>query len=191
MSTTTNYGWTKPTVDGDADTWGTELNSSLDGIDTDLKAVSDDIATQIAAITGFVPSGAIVQFAMAVAPDGYLECDGRAISRTTYAALFALIATSYGAGDGSTTFNIPDLRGYFTRAWDHGRGIDVGRALGSVQADAFASHQHQLRAGNDNSGSTNPGHGGSGDFLVSSQSGLTGDTETRPKNISLMYCIKT
>ncbi len=58
-----------------------------------------------------VPTGAILAFSAATAPSGYLLCDGAAVSRTTYAALFALIGASYGAGDGSTTFNVPDLRG--------------------------------------------------------------------------------
>ncbi len=58
-----------------------------------------------------VPTGAILAFSAATAPAGYLLCDGAAVSRTTYAALFTLIGASYGAGDGSTTFNLPDLRG--------------------------------------------------------------------------------
>ncbi|WP_227518345.1 tail fiber protein [Alkanindiges hydrocarboniclasticus] len=75
-------------------------------------------------------------------PAGYLECAGQAVSRTTYAALFAIIGTSFGSGDGSTTFNIPDMRGEFARGWDHGRGIDTGRVLGSWQDEAFKSHSH-------------------------------------------------
>lgn len=63
--------------------------------------------------------------------------DGRALSRTTYASYFALVGVAYGAGDGSTTFNIPDLRGVVARGWDNGRGLDSGRAFGSYQADAI------------------------------------------------------
>jgi len=58
-----------------------------------------------------VPAGVIEAFAGSVAPSGYLFCDGSAVSRTTYAALFAAIGSGYGAGDGSTTFNLPDLQG--------------------------------------------------------------------------------
>jgi microcystin-dependent protein len=57
------------------------------------------------------PAGAITGYGALTAPSGWLLCDGTAVSRTTYAALFAAIAAGYGAGDGSTTFNLPDLRG--------------------------------------------------------------------------------
>lgn len=59
------------------------------------------------------PSGVIMQYAGSSAPTGYLICNGSAVSRTTYSNLFAVIGTTYGAGDGSTTFNLPDLRGRF------------------------------------------------------------------------------
>lgn len=58
-----------------------------------------------------IPTGTLHAFAGATAPLGYLLCDGTAVSRTTYASLYAVISTTYGAGDGSTTFNLPDLRG--------------------------------------------------------------------------------
>lgn len=60
-----------------------------------------------------IPAGAVFHFAMITPPDGYLECDGSAISRTQYTRLFNAIGTLYGSGDGSTTFNLPDLRGEF------------------------------------------------------------------------------
>lgn len=66
-------------------------------------------------------------------PEGTLYCDGSAISRTTYSALFTAISTIYGAGDGSTTFNIPDLRGYFIR----GAGGANSGAVGTAQGDAI------------------------------------------------------
>jgi microcystin-dependent protein len=58
-----------------------------------------------------VSTGTIIPYGAATAPTGYLLCDGSAISRTTYSALFAIISTTYGVGDGSTTFNLPDLQG--------------------------------------------------------------------------------
>lgn len=76
------------------------------------------------------------------APPGWLPCDGRALSRTVYASLFAAIGITYGAGDGSTTFNVPDDRGEFLRGADMGRGIDAGRVLGSLQTGQNASHTH-------------------------------------------------
>jgi len=56
-----------------------------------------------------IPTGTITPWSQATAPSGFLECNGAAVSRTTYAALFAVVGTTYGVGDGSTTFNIPDL----------------------------------------------------------------------------------
>lgn len=58
-----------------------------------------------------VPSGSITMFAAAAAPDGWLLCQGQAVSREDYSVLFGIIGTAYGVGDGSTTFNLPDLRG--------------------------------------------------------------------------------
>ena len=67
-----------------------------------------------------VPTGTVLDFASAAPPAGFLLCDGSAVSRTTYAALFAVIATTFGAGDGSTTFNLPDARGRVTAGYDAG-----------------------------------------------------------------------
>jgi phage-related tail fiber protein len=86
--------------------------------------------------------GMVAHFAMPTPPDGWLKRNGAAVSRTTYAALFAKIGTAWGAGDGSTTFNLPDARGYFDRAWDDSRGIDTGRAFASNQAPQNQSHTH-------------------------------------------------
>jgi len=84
------------------------------------------------AISG-TPAGVVMYFAANAAPTGYLKANGAAISRTTYLDLFTAIGTTFGAGDGSTTFNVPDLRGEFPRGWDDGRGVDSGRAFGSAQ----------------------------------------------------------
>lgn len=80
---------------------GTSLNSSTNPI------------VDKAGLSQAFPSGFLSMFAGSAAPSGWLICDGSAISRTTYANLFAVIASTYGAGDGSTTFNIPDLRSRF------------------------------------------------------------------------------
>lgn len=73
----------------------------------------DDLATKsyVDSVTSSTPPGVVEMYAGATAPSGYLLCDGTAVSRTTYAALFAVIGTTYGAGDGSTTFNLPNLKG--------------------------------------------------------------------------------
>jgi microcystin-dependent protein len=80
-----------------------------------------------------LPAGSVIFAAQSTAPSGYLKANGSAISRTTYATLFAAIGTTFGAGDGSTTFNVPDLRGEFLRGFDDGRGADSGRTFGSTQ----------------------------------------------------------
>ena len=102
--------------------------------------------------------GALIIWPTATPPAGYLECDGAALSRTTYAALYAVLGTTYGKGAGtaaSTTFRLPDLRGEFIRGWDHGRGVDPDRAartnrgdgttgdnVGTKQTQATKSHRH-------------------------------------------------
>jgi len=126
-----------------------------------------------------------------------VKADGSAISRTEYTDLFSAIGTLYGTGDGSTAFNVPDLRGEFIRGYDDGRGVDSDRTLGSSQEDEFKSHSHDLykylvqyasSSNVDNvagwcdhsQGNTT---GESGTFA-------TGGTETRPRNIALLACIK-
>ncbi len=79
------------------------------------------------------PAGMVNYFANVTAPNGYLECNGQAVNRTQYAELFTAIGVVYGAGDGTTTFNLPELRGEFVRGWDNGRGVDAGRAIGTWQ----------------------------------------------------------
>jgi microcystin-dependent protein len=92
-------------------------------------------------------AGMVAMFAMAAPPSGWLRANGAAVSRTVYADLFNRIGGLYGAGDGVTTFNLPDLRGEFMRGWDNGRGVDAGRAMGSGQDSQNLSHDHQATAG--------------------------------------------
>jgi microcystin-dependent protein len=101
----------------------------------------------------FVPSGMVMPFAGSSAPAGWLKANGAVVSRTTYAALFATIGTIYGAGDGSTTFSLPDMRGMSVRGWaDNRPDVDAGRVLGSYQADALAYHSHTFSATTSNGG---------------------------------------
>ena len=104
--------------------------------DTYSKAETD------ALLVTAVPAGTVIHVAMNTAPAGYLKANGALVSRTTFATLFAAIGTTFGAGDGSTTFALPDLRGEFLRGWDDGRAVDSGRGIGTAQGDAFGSHSH-------------------------------------------------
>lgn len=149
--------------------------------------------------------GAVVAFAMPTPPVGWVICNGAALSRTTYAALFARIGTTYGAGDGSTTFNVPDVRGKVVRAADLGSGVDPSRVFGSDQMDAFPDHGH-INTVHSAYGASSAGSGG--EFLGAGAPGalqvsgrvlgavaLTGGSirtanETRMKNIALLVCIK-
>jgi len=146
-----------------------------------------------------IPTGQIIHVATSTAPTGYLKCDGTAINRTTYAALFAAIGVTFGVGNGSTTFNVPDLRGEFIRGWDDGRGVDSGRTFGSSQTHQFQNHIHpvcntatdNLNSGTfvksftylDPSSTTAP-------FSVGNPSSGNVGSETRPRNIALLACIK-
>ena len=141
-----------------------------------------------------IPASTVIYVAQSTAPTGYLKANGAAISRTTYADLFAAIGTTFGSGNGSTTFNVPDLRGEFIRAWDDARGVDSGRSFGSAQADEFESHNHTFyTSGSTGSYSNNfdvdsPVSGNSLSFPKTVTD--TGGTETRPRNIALLACIK-
>ncbi len=147
------------------------------------------------------PTGSVIAFAGQVAPAGWLLCQGQAVSRTTYADLFAIIGTTYGVGDNTTTFNLPDLRGEFVRGWDAGRGIDTGRVFGSTQTDALQGHGHQLLYGANALGGT--GTAGRVDTGTTARSNavttlenLTGfgtvrvASETRPRSVAMQYIIK-
>lgn len=142
-----------------------------------------------AALGAELEAGAMMPYARNTAPSGWLKANGALISRTTYAALFAAIGTTFGVGDGSTTFAVPDMRGEFLRGWDDGRGIDAGRVFGSAQTDAFKSHTHSwdlaIATAGASGGAVNVVVGGS-----TAPNGFTGGTETRPRNIAHLVCIK-
>lgn len=151
-----------------------------------------------------LPAGIILDWPTETAPAGWLECDGTAVSRTTYANLFAAIGVMFGNGDGATTFNLPDLRGKFRRGWAHGSTADPDRAartnrgdgttgdhVGTKQADDFKSHLHTYYRLNQTPGLGNPGTQGYAINDQSTDTGTTGGSETRPINVYFMTIIKT
>lgn len=157
-------------------------------------ANSASTAAAIAAVSTGIPSGTVAHFAMSSAPTGWVKANGSALSRTAYADLFSAIGTTFGAGDGSTTFNVPDLRGEFLRGLDDGRGIDLGRTLGSAQENTIQSHNHPIvTVGTPGSGSSTGMSSISNGSLVGTVTmyiSANGSSETRPRNVSLLACIK-
>lgn len=154
-----------------------------------LKPIRDQIAAA-------VPPGTRASFAMDAAPAGYLIEDGSAVSRAEYADLFAAIGTTWGAGDGSTTFNLPNAENEFER------GASASRSVGTVEADEMRAHNHSAGMSGNGSNASNGNGGllGSENIYRTSQSvnrlfademiGDTGGDETRPRCITVLKCIK-
>ena len=181
---------------------------------TEWAKITVSPAELTAAVESSVPSGAVMHFAMQSAPTGWLKADGSAVSRTQYPALFAAIGTTFGVGDGRTTFNLPDLRGEFVRSWDGGRNIDPGRAFGSAQGDAIRNITGSIDTGSNNGHQLFDEATATGALAISRRQwkAWTSDTqdgrnnpaafdfdasrvvptapENRPRNIALLACIK-
>lgn len=157
------------------------------------------------------PAGLVSCFARTTAPTGWLKANGAAVSRTAYADLFAAIGTTFGVGDGVTTFNLPDLRGEFIRGWDDGRGVDSGRVMGSRQKGTLVGGYDDNNAGGDIGLLPDKrGRDYGGDNVIPAEYGLTeviympSDERvsyptirandwyavTRPRNVALLACIK-
>lgn len=158
-------------------------------------------------LTEAAPPGMLGYFPRSTPPAGWLKANGAAISRTTYAALFAEIGTLHGAGDGSTTFNLPDARGEFIRGFDDGRGVDPGRVLGSYQKGTGIAYDDANVVGVANLRATsavynNPATFGADPAQLSDYPGTsmaaagasTSPTHTlgmsRPRNLAYLACIK-
>ena len=154
------------------------------------------------------PIGCIMIWATTTIPTNWLECNGQNVDQSKYSQLYAMMTT------------VPDLRGVFVRGYDNNKGYDSGRTINSYQADNFASHTHTMTSGGNHnhfngiicgSGYGTWGYGGPwpGTIQFSGASNLTntqgftsgagdhthtinatGGTETRPKNVALIYIIK-
>lgn len=202
-----NYNSYSPTLTGGnaSGTWGINVTGSagsvawgnVSGRPTALSSFTNDSA--FVTIENSVPAGAVAHFARSTAPSGWIKANGAAVSRTTYAALFAAIGTTFGTGDGSTTFQLPDLRAEFIRGLDDGRGVDSARALGSNQSHAYQAHQHTFFAAFYGASSTirpilvGPFNAATYETtLTHSQGTGSGNAaaETRPQNVALLACIK-
>lgn len=136
-----------------------------------------------------IPAGCVAHFAMSSAPTGWLKANGAAVSRATYSALFSAIGTTFGAGNGSTTFTLPDLRGEFLRGLDDARGVDSGRVLGTAQgatsiADGRGSGNLSFKETDGTDGTK------AGFYVQAAGAGTETFYKTRPRNIALLACIK-
>lgn len=176
-----------------------------------LHVNGDAIITGNASIPSVSPPGTVQFFAGSTAPTGWLKANGAVVSRSTYSSLFAAIGTTYGVGNGSTTFALPDMRGEFPRCWDDGRGVDSGRGIGSWQSQNYQSHGHGVNDSGHFHGSNQYWMNATGSaFATLSANGIwqnvinsadlaattgisiqnSGGTETRPRNIALLAIIK-
>jgi microcystin-dependent protein len=164
----------------------------------ELRKLKRDIEERI---INFSPPGMVIYWPSDVLPDGYLKADGEAISRETYAELFDWIGDMYGPGDGITTFNKPDYRGWFLRAQDNGAGIDEGSRtdrgdgvtgdyVGTEEIDDVKEHDHTI---NDKAfvlgGSII--EGGTGKVTkIPTETQPSRTIDGRPKNMYLLALIK-
>jgi microcystin-dependent protein len=146
----------------------------------------------VGAVATGIP-GEIRGFAMASCPAGWLEGNGANVSATTYPRLFAALGTTWGTSAGNVS--LPDTRGYFPRGWDHGTGVDAGRVFGTYEQDQLQDHTHNVTVINAAAGPST-GENAPLNFTTGTQiatsipiSGNHG-TETRPKNFTVLYCIK-
>ncbi|MBJ2155258.1 phage tail protein [Variovorax sp. IB41] len=173
-----------------------------------LFGITGNAADARAALGAQIEPGMVFFHAANTPPPGALKANGAAVSRTTYAALFAVIGTTFGVGDGTTTFNLPELRGEHLRAWDDSRGIDAARAFGSAQADCFQGHGHAVATKATSAGATAFFYNNSSTVNTSTgtataatvfeaQAALASGNgtprvgnETRPRNVALLACIK-
>jgi hypothetical protein len=158
--------------------------------------------------TNPMPAGVVIMTAASSCPSGTLAADGSAISRTAYAGLFSAMGTTYGPGDGSTTFNLPNAQGVFVRgagtqtissiSYSGTQGTTQGDQLQGLKVPVYSSFGASLSSAGgtrylgDNNGGTNLGNVNSGTPISDGTNGTprTG-SETRPANIVLLYCVAT
>jgi len=177
---------------------------------TNVQAAIQELDTEKAPLSSSVPTGAVMDFAMATAPAGWLSCDGALVSRATYAALFAAIGTAWGAGDGSTTFQLPDARGRY-RASAGTDGVTASKTFGQKLGDAIrnitgsAGYVYRSAAGSSSGALSTSAFGNtpakagiagtdSGDnatIAFDASASVPTAAENRPYSLVVNTCIKT
>ena len=159
--------------------------------DTYTKPEIESMIAQASAL----PVGSMVGFPVNKVPPGFLEIDGSVQSIATYPDLAAFLGTAFNQGnEGAGNFRLPESRGEFLRGWDHGRGVDAGRVIGSYQLDQFKSHTHDYDnmqgGGAPNSVSDMVAAMGDSSAQTGHVTGASGGVETRPRNLAVMWCLK-
>jgi phage-related tail fiber protein len=157
--------------------------------DTYTKPQIESMIAQASAL----PVGTMVAFPVDKIAPGFLEVDGSVKSIAAYPDLAAFLGTAFNKGDeGAGNFRLPESRGEFLRGWDHGRGVDAGRAVGSYQTDDLKAHAHKYG----NTHNVTYGLSSTGVIGVNPSASINYDTssvggaETRPRNLAVMWCIK-
>lgn len=157
--------------------------------DTYTKAQVDAMIAEASAL----PVGTMVGFPVNKVPPGFLEVDGSVKSIAAYPDLAAFLGTTFNTGgEGAGNFRLPESRGEFLRGWDHGRGVNVGRGIGTYELDELKAHSHMVPNNPNNSAPGTGSDGGEGNsgYLETSRTSIEGGSETRPRNLAVMWCIK-
>lgn len=157
----------------------------------------DQIAAMIAQASA-LPVGSVIAFPVNKVAPGFLELDGSVKSASAYPDLATFLGGAFNKGDeGAGNFRLPESRAEFLRGWDHGRGVDAGRVLGSYQADDLKGHSHDIDAVSLNPKTPIGALVGNRDFpngvnslYPNGKTSVVGGAETRPRNLAVMWCIK-
>ncbi|WP_246226496.1 phage tail protein [Pseudomonas atagonensis] len=153
------------------------------------------LAKEVERLKSAVPVGAVLAFPTGIVAPGYLELDGSVQSIATYPDLAAYLGTTYNKGnEGAGNFRLPESRAEFLRGWDHGRGVDAGRGIGTWQADDNKSHIHgttydviaDIFAAGDVRRNYLQQYNNVDDVVTKA----SGGAEARPRNLAVMWCIK-
>lgn len=192
------------------------VQTILEALEARIKTLENQMANTSTIVNQAMPVGSIILRGDYTVPTGFVVCHGQELNRTTYAALYTAIGTRFGAGNGSTTFNVPDMRGVFARGAAEGNWRDewTDRPVGSFQDYATARPRTTQAIGVDQNGNrygpvrgaspvtfarcTRGGEGHTAKHMDGTYSGTEmdiflptdGDVETRPRNLALRYLIR-
>jgi microcystin-dependent protein len=188
------------------------INQNFSTLDSSVCALSSSFTATGPTDTN--PIGTVIYFAAQTPPPGYVECNGQYYPTDgVMSTLFGIIGYTYGTGTNLDSLNrswfrVPDLRGQFVRGWDHGANVDSARTFGSNQADTYLNHTHSIndpghkhksvsgsKVGQGQSGYGVNDYGSPADTTsnttdITINSSTTGGSETRPKNVALLPCIR-